>query len=98
MLGALVGFLGHDKGIYLIGLQTVTLLTSLAELVIGWLLLRQAEVALAALGDRPGDPFYEGKVAAARFFVRTVLPQLAARRAVVEGTDLGVMELSDEAF
>jgi alkylation response protein AidB-like acyl-CoA dehydrogenase len=99
MLGALVGFLGHasGKGVYLIGLQTTTLLASLAELVIGWLLLRQAEVALAGLEAVP-DAFYEGKVAAARFFCATVLPQLTARRAVVEGTDLSVMEMADAAF
>ncbi len=96
MLGALVGFLGHedDKGVYLVGLQTVTLLNSLAEVLIGWLLLRQAEVAL----DQPADDFYTGKVAAARFFARTVLPQLSSRRAVVEATDLELMELPDTAF
>lgn len=99
MLGALVGFLGHDsgRGVHLIGLQTTTLLHSLAELVVGWLLLRQAEVALAGLAAGP-DAFYEGKVAAARFFAANVLPQLTARRAVVEATDLGLLELSDAAF
>jgi len=115
MLGTLVGFLGHDsgRGVELVGLQTTSLLESLAELVVGWLLLRQAEVALAALsrlgnsgapappGAAAGDrdaAFYEGKVAAARFFVRTVLPELTARRAVLERTDLAVMELADAAL
>jgi len=100
MLGALVGFFGHDsgRGVELVGLQTTALLESLAELVIGWLLLRQAEVALAALaGDRDRD-FYEGKVAAARFFARTVLPELSTRRAVLERTDLAVMDLADGAL
>jgi alkylation response protein AidB-like acyl-CoA dehydrogenase len=101
MLGALVGFLGHDsgRGVHLVGLQTNRLLESLAELVIGWLLLRQAEVALAALdGGTRQEPFYTGKVAAARFFARTVLPELSARRAIVEATDLGVMDLDEAAF
>ncbi|HVM18980.1 MAG TPA: acyl-CoA dehydrogenase [Egibacteraceae bacterium] len=48
MLGTLVGFLGQD--LYLIGLNTTPFLFALAELVVGWLLLRQADVALEALG------------------------------------------------
>ncbi len=99
MLGTLVGFFGQD--IYLIGLNTTPLLFALAELVVGWLLLRQADVALTALGGdvSSGDRvFYEGKVAAARWFANNVLPTLAARRAVLENTDLSVMELDDAAF
>ena len=99
MLGTLVGFLGQD--IYLIGLNTTSFLFALAELVIGWLLLRQADVALTALseGATNGDvAFYEGKVATARWFTKNVLPRFAGQRAVMENTDLGVMELDDAAF
>ena len=99
MLGTLVGFLGQD--LYLIGLNTTAFLFAVSELVIGWLLLRQAEVALAALegGAGNGDiAFYEGKVAAARWFSANVLPRMAAHRAVMESTDLGVMDLDDAAF
>ena len=98
-VGAMAAAMGTS--VYLAGLSTTPLLFSLAELVIAWLLLRQAEVALAALaaGPKPGDrAFYEGKVAAARWFCRTVLPGLAARRAVVESTDLALMELDDAAW
>ena len=42
--------------------------------------------------------FYEGKVAAAQFFARTVLPKLSAERAIAEATDLSVMHLDDSAF
>ena len=99
MLGTLVGFLGKD--IYLIGLNTTPFLFTLAELVVGWLLLRQADVALSALdaGATNGDvAFYEGKVAAARWFTKNVLPTFASRRQVMENADLGVMELDDAAF
>ncbi|MEX2620616.1 MAG: acyl-CoA dehydrogenase [Egibacteraceae bacterium] len=99
MLGAMVGFLGES--IYKIGLTTTSFLFALSELVVGWLLLRQAEIALRALDDDPSPAdraFYEGKVAAARWFAADVLPQMAARRAVIEGTDLGVMEMDDAAF
>ena len=60
------------------------LLMSAGDLLIGYLLLRQAVVAQAALdsGDaRPADAdFYTGKLAVARWFARNVLPELTARR------------------
>jgi hypothetical protein len=84
---------------------------SVGDLVIGWLLLRQAEVALAALAMAPGSlpaiagsvskrdaAFYEGKIAAARWFAANVLPELAARRSMLEATDLGLIDLPEEAF
>jgi len=104
MLGSMVGFLGQD--LYLIGLNTTPFLFSLSELVIGWLLLRQAEVAIDALraGDHGtralnGDRvFYEGKVAAAKWFAHNVLPLFAGRREVLAQTDLSLMELDDAGF
>ncbi|MFO8076539.1 MAG: acyl-CoA dehydrogenase [Actinomycetota bacterium] len=103
MLGSMVGFLGHEsgKGLYLVGLNTTEFLSSLAELVIGWLLLRHAEVALAALEQDPGErdrAFYEGKVAAARWFAGRVLPQLSTRREILASTDLELMDLDDRAL
>jgi len=103
MLGAMVGFLGHPsgKGVDLLALNTTGFLGSLSELVIGWLLLHQAEVALTALAGQPSArdrAFYQGKVASARFFTHSVLPQLTARRAILEATDLDLMELADAAF
>jgi hypothetical protein len=69
--------------------------------VIGWLLLRQAEVALDKLTAGAGDrdkAFYEGKVAAAKFFVQSRLPLLAAERVIVEGANLEPMDLDEAAF
>ncbi len=42
--------------------------------------------------------FYEGKVAAARWFASAVLPELTAKRAITEATDLSLMELDEAAF
>jgi hypothetical protein len=102
MVGAMVGFLTsaaeERRNVYKVGLNTTRFLMSLGDLVVGWLLVRQAEVALARLAEQPGDAFYEGKVAAARFFAGAVLPELAARRRVVESTDLELMDLAVEAF
>jgi len=105
MVGTLVGFLtsaaDERRNVYKVGLNTTRLLHSLGDLVVGWLLLRQAEVALAALGGTPSArdrDFYTGKVAAARFFARSVLPELTSRRAVTEATDLEVMDLAEASF
>jgi alkylation response protein AidB-like acyl-CoA dehydrogenase len=92
---------GDLNNIYKVGLNTSRLLMVLGDIVCSWLLLRQAEVALEKLGGevKPGDKsFYEGKVAAAQFFARNVLPKIAAERAIAEATDLSVMELDESAF
>ena len=58
LVSALAGYaassLERPEEIYRAGLNTTRLLMALGDLVIGWLLARQAEVALAALdGERP---------------------------------------------
>ena len=71
--------------------------------MVGWLLLRQAEVALEKLG---GDPvpaakdtaFYEGKVAAAQFFAQYNLPKIGAELAIAQATDLSLMDLDEASF
>ena len=92
---------GDLRNIYKIGLNTSRLLMVLGDIVCSWLLLRQAEVALEKLAGEvtPADKtFYEGKVAAAQFFARNVLPKIAAERAIAEGTDLSLMDLDEAAF
>jgi alkylation response protein AidB-like acyl-CoA dehydrogenase len=106
MVGAMVGFLTSaqedPRNLYKVGQNTTRLLMSLGDLVVGWLLLRQATVAVAALDSGRADArdraFYEGKVAAARFFATTVLPELSARRAVAERVDNALMDVSETAF
>ncbi len=86
--------------LYRTGLHLNALLESLSEVVIGWLLLRHAEVALAALdgADVADRPFYEGKIAAARFFARHALPKAHARREAAEAEDGALMVMEDAAF
>ncbi|SFP83240.1 hypothetical protein SAMN05421810_103551 [Amycolatopsis arida] len=105
MLGAMIGFLTSaqedPKNVYKVGQHTVRLLMSAGDLLVGWQLLRQAEVALAKLdaGASARDvPFYQGKIAVASFFAKTVLPELTARRAIVEAADNDLMELDESAF
>jgi hypothetical protein len=70
--------------------------------MVGYLLLRQAAVALAKLdanGVSPADrAFYEGKPAVARFFAQTILPELAARRGVAEAMDNSLMDVPEASF
>jgi alkylation response protein AidB-like acyl-CoA dehydrogenase len=105
MLGKLVEYLTasqrEPRSVYLVGQHTVRLLMSMGDLLIGWLLLRQATVALTALDGGPSEkdtPFYEGKVAAASFFAKTVLPSLSASRTVIESADNTLMDLDEAAF
>ncbi|MBA2695771.1 MAG: acyl-CoA dehydrogenase [Actinobacteria bacterium] len=91
----------EPEAVYAVGQQTTRLLLAAGDLVIGWLLLRQAEVAQAALdrGATSADTdFYTGKVAAARFFARTVLPRLSSDLAVVTITDNALMDVPESAF
>ncbi|MER7542211.1 acyl-CoA dehydrogenase [Spirillospora sp. NPDC127506] len=102
MIGWALGSMENPKELYKVGLNTTRLLLGLGDLIVGWLLLRQADVALTALGG--GDvsdsdkAFYSGKVAAAQFFCQTVLPRLASDRAITEATTLDVMDLDEAAF
>jgi len=104
MVTALHAFLGasaqQPAEIYRVGLNTTRLLLALGDLLIGWLLARQAEIAQARLDEGSGEDraFYEGKIAAARFFAATVLPRLATERAITEATTLDLMDLPEEAF
>ena len=103
MVASLTGYVTaaqtEPREIYRVGLGSVPFLLSLGDLLIGWLLLWQAETALTAL-DRgaPDGGFYRGKIAAANFFAANVLPRLTSERRIIELSDLGVMDLAEAAF
>ena len=101
MTGYLLGAQENARELYRLGLESVPFLLAVGDLLIGWLLLQQAEIALDALDADVSEhdrAFYTGKVAAAKFFAENVLPRLAAERKIVEGVDLTVMDLREEAF
>ena len=94
----------NPEAVYRIGLQTTRLLMMLGELMLGWLLARQALVARARLDSTPAPDaarsnFYTGKIAAARFFASEHLPKVGLDRRLIEsGVGVDVMALADEAF
>ncbi|WP_353110443.1 acyl-CoA dehydrogenase, partial [Gordonia sp. (in: high G+C Gram-positive bacteria)] len=102
LTGWLMAAQEDPKQLYLVGTASVRFLMAVGDLVIGWLLLRQAVVAAAALANgASGDDvaFYQGKIASATFFAKNMLPQLTAVRHIVENNvDNDLMELDEAAF
>ena len=101
MFGAAMGSLEKPAEAYKIGLTSTRLLLAAGDVVIGWLLLRAAIVAQARLeaGDAGKDTdFYTGKVAAAQFFARTVLPRMASEKAITIAEDGSLMDVPESAF
>jgi len=106
MAGSLTGYLmaaqEDTRQLYRVGLKSVPFLLACGDLLIGWLLLWQAQIALGALDKGSADgadaDFYAGKVAVANFFAKNVLPRLTDERASAENVDLAVMDLAEDAF
>ncbi|MBM4635702.1 acyl-CoA dehydrogenase [Rhodococcus hoagii] len=101
LTGHLMGAQEQPSELYKVGLGSVRFLMSVGDLLIGWQLLRQSEIAIKALDEGASDkdkPFYEGKVATASFFVKNVLPELTATRTVLSHLDNDIMEMEEAAF
>jgi alkylation response protein AidB-like acyl-CoA dehydrogenase len=101
MTGYLMSAQENPSDIYKVGLASVRFLMSVGDLVISWLLQRQAAVAISALdaGASGADrAFYEGKIAVASFFAKSFLPLLTSTRLVIETIDNDIMELDEAAF
>ncbi|MCK8670887.1 acyl-CoA dehydrogenase [Rhodococcus sp. HM1] len=101
LTGFLMGAQEQPTELYKVGLGSVRYLLAFGDLLIGWLLLKQAEIALAALdtgADEKDVPFYKGKVGIASFFAKNVLPELTAARSIIANVDTDIMELDEAAF
>ncbi|WP_048630516.1 acyl-CoA dehydrogenase [Mycolicibacterium aurum] len=106
MMAAATGYLmaasEHPTEIYKVGLVSVRVLLAVGDLLIGWRLLEQAQVAQVALEaehSAQDTPFYEGKIATAAFFAANMLPQLSAVRRIVDDIEADdLMALPEEAF
>jgi hypothetical protein len=106
---AIVGHMFNDlmsaqdeiRNIYKVAQNTSRLLLAVGDLVVSWLLVRQAEVALTALANGASGAdadFYDGKVAGAKFFAAYVLPKITAERAIAEAIDNSLMDIKLESF
>jgi alkylation response protein AidB-like acyl-CoA dehydrogenase len=88
MLGWTKDAAEQPEELYKVGQNTTRLLMSVGDLVIGWLLTKSAQIART----KTPDEFYRGKIAVAKFFAETVLPELSTRRNILESTDNALME------
>ncbi|NYV74403.1 acyl-CoA dehydrogenase [Streptomyces sp. UH6] len=100
MLNDLMASQEDVKNIYKVGLNTTGLLMAAGDVIVGHLLLKGAAVAVEKLQTATGKDvaFYTGKIAAAKFFAKTVLPGVTLARKVAQNVDLEIMELPEEAF
>lgn len=103
MMGTLVGHAmeSQEKSeeIYKVGLHTTRLLMSVGEVIIAWLLLRQAEIAVSKSANAGRDAdFYAGKITAAKYFIRTVLPHITADKKIIAAESGEIMGLPESAF
>ncbi|MGW7071167.1 acyl-CoA dehydrogenase [Streptomyces sp. NPDC054855] len=104
MGGHLLRSFEDSTAMYQVGRNTARLLMAAGDVLIAWLLLRQATVAESKLAEgrdglnAPDTAFYRGKIATARFFAQEVLPLLTAERHVAEHTDTVLMAVPDEAW
>ena len=94
LVGHAMASQAKPEEIYKVGLNTTRALFAAGDVVIGWLLLRMAEIA----ATKGNDDFYVGKIAAAKHFINVVLPHLTAERKIAEATDGSIMEIPEKAF
>jgi alkylation response protein AidB-like acyl-CoA dehydrogenase len=101
MFGHLTAAQEDMTSLYKVAQNSSRLLLATGDLITAWLLIRQSEVALAALAGEVSEKdryFYEGKLAATRFFATQVLPRLSSERLIVENTDNALMDVPEAAF
>jgi hypothetical protein len=86
----------------LVPLAANRFLEMMAELAVAWLLLDGAVIAEArreALpADHPDQAFYAGKVYAAQYFARNVLPGVEEKARLIDFEDRSALEIPDAAF
>lgn len=99
MVNTLTGYFTSSREdprqLYRIGLVSVPFMLALGDLLIGWLLLSQAEIACTTIHDGAGGDggsFYRGKIAAANFFAAAVLPRLNADRMIISAVSADIMD------
>jgi len=98
---AIVGYLGQGK-IDMIGLYATRILHATGKIYCGKVLLDMALVAQKKINELGTDhydyAFYQGKVAAARFFLQNIVPEVETTLAIIKAGDTSVLELEEKAF
>lgn len=101
LLGTLQGYLVSGK-VQMMPLYATRILHATAKLLGGKLILDQAVLAkqkMDALGSDHYDyPFYSGKVASARFYVRNIVPEIETTLKVFKDGDTSAIDIMEESF
>ncbi|HEX5656647.1 MAG TPA: acyl-CoA dehydrogenase [Polyangiales bacterium] len=75
--------------------HSVDYLEAFSTVVIGWMWLLQATAAKRARSD---DPFYQGKLSAAQYFLRTELPRVATLAALIDSGEDSYLRAQPDSF
>ena len=91
-----------NQKISMMPLYATRILQATGELVCGQLILEQALLAQKKIDELGSDhydyPFYNGKVNAAKYFVRNIVPNIFRTLEVVKEGDTSVLDIEEEAF
>lgn len=91
-----------NQQITMMPLYATRILHASGDLICGQLLLEQAVVAQRMNERLDTDhydyPFYNGKVNAARYFIRNIVPNIFKVLEVVKEADTSVLDIAEEAF
>lgn len=95
------------SGKYLIPVDNAyPFLMMMGKVVMGWLLRWEAGVAQKNLtelsatmeANSTDSAFYTGKIFAARFFIKHVLPEVEGVVKAIKSEDLSIIEIPEESF
>ncbi len=90
-----------DKG-QLINVFAIRILFVFAQLYVAYCLLDQALTVKKIIADLPADHydmnFYNGKLAAARYYANNILPNVFTLTTVIKDADTSVLEVPEEAL
>ena len=91
-----------NQKISMMPLYATRILQASGELICGQVILEQALVAQKKIDELGSDhydyPFYNGKVNAAKYFVRNIVPNIFRTLEVVKEGDTSVLDIVEEAF
>ena len=91
-----------NQKISMMPLYASRILQASGELICGQVILEQALVAQKKIDELGSDhydyPFYNGKVNAAKYFVRNIVPNIFRTLEVVKEGDTSVLDIVEEAF
>ncbi|HZJ85103.1 MAG TPA: acyl-CoA dehydrogenase [Syntrophomonadaceae bacterium] len=86
----------------LLALYATRVLHATAQLLCGRLILEQAVIAKGKLDNLPTDhydyPFYQGKIEAARYYIRNTVTEVANLAEKIANPDASALDIMEEAF